>query len=211
MIHFDDAGGRFLEEYFAGLFSYAANRVPEISDNIYSIDDAMKSGYAWGFGPFEYWDMFGLQKGAQMAQKLGHTLPAWVQSMIDAGLEKFYKIENGIKKYYDLATAGYLSLPNAQNTIHLDFIRDKNAVYKNSECILHDLGDGVLCLEFTSKANAIGEGIGMGVMEALKLAEQGSWKGLVIGNNAKNFTVGANLMAVGMEAMQKTLTSWRPW
>ncbi|HMS99582.1 MAG TPA: 3-hydroxyacyl-CoA dehydrogenase/enoyl-CoA hydratase family protein [Saprospiraceae bacterium] len=203
MIHFDDAGGRFLEEYFAGLFAYTANRVPEISDNLYSIDDAMKSGYAWGYGPFEYWDMFGLQKGAQMLQKFGHAVPEWVQKMLDNGLEKFYQIENGIKKYYDLTTAGYLSLPNAQKTIHLDFIRENSAVYKNSECVLHDLGDGVLCLEFTSKANAIGEGIGMGVMEALKLAEEGSWKGVVIGNNAKNFTVGANLMAVGMEAMQK--------
>lgn len=203
MIHFDDAGSKFLEEYFAGLFAYAANRIPEISDNLYSIDDAMKSGYAWGYGPFEYWDMFGLQQGIQMAQKYGHTLPSWIQAMSSQGLQKFYQVENGIKKYYDLATAQYQTLPNAQKSIHLDLIRDKSPVYRNSECILHDLGDGVLCLEFISKANAIGEGIGMGVMEALKLAEEGSWKGLVIGNNAKNFTVGANLMAVGMEAMQK--------
>ena len=97
MIHFDDAGGKFLEEYFAGLFSYAACRIPEISDTIYSIDDAMKSGYAWGFGPFEYWDMFGLEKGIQMATKFGNAMPAWIEKMAAAGLDKFYIIENGLK------------------------------------------------------------------------------------------------------------------
>ena len=100
-----------------------------------------------------------------------------------------------------------MSMPNAGKTIHLDYLRNQTAVYKNSECVLHDIGEGVMCLEFTSKANAIGEGIGQGVMEALQLAQDGNWKGLVIGNNAKNFTVGANLMAVGMEAMQKTSTN----
>ncbi|HRD06678.1 MAG: 3-hydroxyacyl-CoA dehydrogenase/enoyl-CoA hydratase family protein [Saprospiraceae bacterium] len=203
MIHFDDAGGKFLEEYFAGLFSYAACRIPEISDTIYSIDDAMKSGYAWGFGPFEYWDMFGLEKGIQMATKFGNAMPAWIEKMAAAGLDKFYIIENGLKKYLDISTLTYMSMPNAGKTIHLDYLRNQTAVYKNSECVLHDIGEGVMCLEFTSKANAIGEGIGQGVMEALQLAQDGNWKGLVIGNNAKNFTVGANLMAVGMEAMQK--------
>lgn len=203
MIHFDDAGGKFLEEYFAGLFSYAACRIPEISDTIYSIDDAMKSGYAWGFGPFEYWDMFGLEKGIQMAKKYGNALPEWIEKMAARGIDKFYIIEGGQKKYLDISTFTYLPMPNAGKTIHLDYLRNQTAIYKNSECVLHDMGEGVMCLEFTSKANAIGEGIGQGVMEALHLAQDGNWKGLVIGNNAKNFTVGANLMAVGMEAMQK--------
>lgn len=203
MIHFDDAGGKFLEEYFAGLFSYAACRIPEISDNIYSLDDAMKSGYAWSYGPFEYWNMFGLQKGAAMAAKFGNPMPAWIQDMQTKGFDQFYVVEDGIKKYFDISSLSYKSMPNAGKTIHLDNLRSKSAVYKNSECVLHDIGEGVMCLEFTSKANAIGEGIGQGVMEALQLAENGNWRGLVIGNNAKNFTVGANLMAVGMEAMQK--------
>lgn len=203
MIHFDDAGGRFLEEYFAGLFSYAASRIPEISDNIYSIDDAMKSGYAWSYGPFEYWNMFGLQKGVEMATKFGNAVPAWIQDMQAKGFDQFYVVEDGIKKYFDISTLSYKPMPNAGRTIHLDNLRSKNAIYKNSECVLHDIGEGVMCLEFTSKANAIGEGIGQGVMEALQIAENGNWRGLVIGNNAKNFTVGANLMAVGMEAMQK--------
>lgn len=203
LIHFGDEGSKFLEEFFAGLFSYASCRIPEISDNIYSIDDAMKSGYAWGYGPFEYWDMIGLKAGIDMAVKFGNIIPAWIEKMVSSGNDAFYKVENGVKKYYDVESNSYHTLPNSDKILHLDNIRYKNPVYKNTECILHDIGDDVLCLEFISKANAIGEGIGTGVMEAIKLAENGQWKGIVIGNNAKNFTVGANLMAVGMEAMQK--------
>jgi 3-hydroxyacyl-CoA dehydrogenase len=203
VIHFDDDGGRFLCSFFGGLFSYASNRLPEIANNIFSIDDAMKSGYAWGYGPFEYWDMLGLQAGMDLATKDGNILPAWVNTMKENGVEKFYTIINGIKNYYDFNTQSYQPLPNAEKIVHLDNFRSNAPVYKNSECLINDIGDGVLCLEFTSKANAIGEGIGLGALEAIKLAESGDWKGIVIGNNAKNFTVGANLMAVGMEAMQK--------
>ena len=203
IIHFDDAAGRFLEEYFGGLFAYAANRLPEIADQLYSIDDAMKAGYAWSYGPFEYWDMFGLKAGLLMAEKHGNQLPEWVKTMDAKGYDKFYTVDQGIKKYYDIKSAVYTPMPNANSIVFLDNIRGKSPVYKNTECTIHDIGDSVLCLEFTSKANAIGEGIGQGVMEALALAENGNWKGIVIGNNAKNFTVGANLMAVGMEAMQK--------
>ncbi len=203
VIALGDNGSQFLEEYFAGLFAYAANRLPEIADNIYSIDDAMKTGYAWGYGPFEYWDMFGIEAGISMAEKHGNTLPSWIKDMVAKGYNTFYNIANGKKHFYDFASASYKPLPNADKIIHLDNIRNNTPVYKNSECIIHDIGDGVMCLEFISKANAIGEGIGQGVVEALNIAQNGDWKGIVIGNNAKNFTVGANLMAVGMEAMQK--------
>lgn len=203
LVKAEDNGGKFLADYFAGLFSYAANRIPEISDHIYSIDDAMKSGYAWGYGPFEYWDVIGFHQGIEMIRSFGNKLPQWIADMEAKGIEKFYTLHGGKKQFYDLTTGTYRDLPNSEKIIHLDFIRSKEPMYKNTECILHDIGEGVLCLEFTSKANAIGEGIGQGVLEALHIAEEGDWKGLVIGNNAKNFTVGANLMAVGMEAMQK--------
>jgi 3-hydroxyacyl-CoA dehydrogenase len=141
-----------------------------------------------------------------MSAKFNNTIPTWIDKMIDSGYESFYKLENGIKKYYDLSSNSYKPLPNSEKILHLDNVRYKSPVYKNTECILHDIGDEVLCLEFVSKANAIGEGIGQGLMEAIHLAENGNWRGIVIGNNAKNFTVGANLMAVGMEAMQKNFT-----
>lgn len=203
MIASDENSGYFVRDYLCGLFSYAANRIFEITDNIYSIDDAMKAGYAWTYGPFEYWDMIGLAEGATLARSLGESLPSWVDNMISSGITSFYKSEDGKRKYYDLITKSYQVIPGTELNIHLDNFRSRTPLYKNSECTLHDIGDGVLCFEFTSKSNAIGEGIGEGAQEALNLAAQGDWKGIVIGNNAKNFTVGANLMSVGMLAMQK--------
>ena len=203
MVASDENSGYFVRDYLCGLFSYAANRVFEISDNIYSIDDAMKAGYAWSYGPFEFWEMIGIDKGAQLARSLGETLPKWVDDLIANGVTSFYKSEDGKRKYYDLKTQSYLVIPRTELNIHLDNYKSQAPLYKNSECALHDIGDGVLCFEFTSKSNAIGEGIGEGALEAINLAMNGDWAGIVIGNNAKNFTVGANLMSVGMLAMQK--------
>lgn len=203
MMASDENSGYFVRDFMAGLITYAANRIPEISDNIYSIDDAMKAGYAWTYGPFEFWDMIGLQKGADLAKSLGENMPKWVDDLLAKGVASFYKSEDGKRKYYDISAGEYRVIPGTEENIHLDNFRDKAPVFKNSECILHDIGDGVLCFEFISKSNAIGEGIGEGLKEALQIAENGNWAGIVIGNNAKNFTVGANLMSVGMLAMQK--------
>jgi len=192
-----------LKEYFAALIAYSANRIPEITDHIYSVDDAMISGYAWDYGPFQYWDLIGLDKGIEIAEACGEIIPDWVRKMKENSVESFYKIENGQRKYYDIESATYKVVPGSEKLIVLDTIRDKTPVLKNSECTVHDIGDGVMCLEFTSKSNAIGEGIGQGIVEAIQKAEEDGWKGIVIGNNAKNFTVGANLMNIGMVAMQK--------
>ncbi len=203
VIYEEDNGGKFLQELLVGLMIYAANRIPEISENIFSIDEAMKAGYAWSLGPFEMWDIIGLNEGIGMAEKLNESIPKWIYDLRKTGASSFYTNENGEKKYFDLQSQSYEAIPNQGGKLHLDDVRHKQAVYKNSECALHDLGDSVLGLEFTSKSNAIGEGIGNGVIEAIKLAENGDWRGILIGNNAKNFSVGANLMAVGMIAMQK--------
>jgi len=203
MVSSDENSGYFVRDLLCGMMVYAANRVPEISENIYSIDNAMKAGYAWSYGPFEYWDMLGIKETAKLATSLGEMVPAWIQTMIDKGIESFYISENGKRKYYDLSSGTYQVIPGTELNIHLDNFRNNAPVYKNSECILHDIGDGVLCFEFTTKSNAIGEGIGEGAIEALNIAQNGDWAGIVIGNNAKNFTVGANLMGVAMVAMQK--------
>ncbi len=203
MMASDEKSGHLVRDLLLGVMTYAANRIPEISDNIYSIDNAMKAGYAWNYGPFEYWDMIGIEDAAAMATKIGEKVPAWINEMLAKGIKSFYKSENGKRKYYDLNTGTYQVIPGTELNIHLDNYRINAPVYKNSECIIHDIGDGVLCFEFTSKSNAIGEGIGQGAIEALNIAQSGDWAGIVIGNNAKNFTVGANLMNVGMVAMQK--------
>lgn len=199
----DDKSGKFIKDLLCGIMAYAANRIPEISDTVYSIDDAMKAGYAWGFGPFEYWDMIGLEHGMNLILSCNESLPEWVLQMHAKGFTSFYKTEKGQRLYYEIHSASYKEIPGSAQLFHLDTIRDRTPVFKNTECILHDMGDDVLCFEFTTKSNAIGEGIGNGMAEALQIAENGNWRGIVIGNNAKNFTVGANLMAVGMFAMQK--------
>jgi len=195
--------GTFLSEYFAALLAYSSNRVPEISDEFYPVDDAMRAGYMWDFGPFEVWDLIGLEKGIQLVESKGYQVANWVKDLKSSGIESFYKLEDGKRKYYDLASRSYQAVPSSEGFIILDAIRAKNPVVKNSECTVHDIGDGVMCLEFQSKSNSIGEGIGQGLAEAITKAEEEGWNGLVIGNNAKNFTVGANLMPVGMMAMQK--------
>ncbi len=199
----EEKGNLFLKEYFAALLAYSANRIPEITDHIYSVDDAMIAGYAWDYGPFQYWDLIGLEKGIAIAESCGETIPAWIHEMKSKGVDSFYKLENGQRKYYDIDSGTYKLVPGSDSMIILDTIRDKAPILKNSECTVHDIGDGVMCLEFTSKSNAIGEGIGEGMVEAIQKAEEEGWKGIVIGNNAKNFTVGANLMNIGMVAMQK--------
>jgi 3-hydroxyacyl-CoA dehydrogenase len=203
----DDKGGQFVKDLILGLIAYVSNRIPEISDNIFSIDDAMKAGYAWEYGPFEYWDMLGLEAGIKMAEENGETIADWAKEMLKNGHTSFYKVENGKKLFYDLSSGAYQVVPSVSEFIILDNLRGKKPVYQNSECTVHDIGDGVMCLEFTSKANAIGDGIGQGMEEAIRISEEEGWNGIVIGNNAKNFTVGANLMAVGMYAMQKDFTT----
>ncbi len=199
----DERENKFLKEYFAFLFAYAAHRVPEISDEIYSVDDAMRAGYMWEYGPFEYWDKLGLKKGIEIIKECGEAVPDWVTKLDEKGVDSFYKIENGQRQYYSLQADAYQSIPGGENNIVLDAIRGNAPIIKNGECTVHDIGDGVMCVEFRSKSNAIGEGIGTAIHDAIRKAEEEGWKGIVIGNNAKNFTVGANLMNVGMQAMQK--------
>jgi 3-hydroxyacyl-CoA dehydrogenase len=193
----------FLKEYFTTIFAYTAQRVPEISDHFYQIDDAMRAGYVWDYGPFEYWDLIGLDKGIQLVEDSGEKIPDWILKMKATGASTFYKYEKGKKKYFDNATQSYKSIPGSDAFIILDSYRQNTPVIKNSECTVHDIGEGVMCLEFQSKSNSIGEGIGTAMSEAIDLAEKENWNGIVIGNNAKQFSVGANLMNVGMLAMQK--------
>src|SRR5210317_86960 len=203
LVEGDSKEHHFFKDYFGALLGYAAARVPEISDQYFPIDDAMRTGYVWDFGPFEYWDLIGLERGIELIKAQKGQIPQWVADLQAAGGTSFYKFENGHKKYFNIQSKKYEPLPGTESFIILDSYREQAPVLKNSECTVHDIGDGVLCLEFTSKSNSIGEGIGKGLHEAIELAEEGDWKGLVIGNNAKQFSVGANLMNIGMFAMQK--------
>ena len=203
LISKDEKESLFLKEYFAAILSYSAQRIPEISDTCYQVDDAMRAGYVWDYGPFEYWDLIGFDNGISLINELGEDLPKWINVMKSSGANCFYKYENGEKKYYDLFSNSYKKIPGSDAFIILDSYRENSPIIKNTECSVHDIGDGVLCLEFQSKSNAIGDGIGRAIAEAIELAENENWNGVVIGNNAKQFSVGANLMNIGMMAMQK--------
>lgn len=196
----EDKGGELVRRSLAGLFAYASNRIPEISDNLYSIDDALRAGFAWEMGPFQYWDAIGVQNGVEASEADGNTVAQWVKDMLAAGHESFYKTENGKLYYYDIDSKSYQEKPGANEFIVLDRYRDRKPVYQNAEVTLHDINDGVLCLEFTSAHNSIGEGVLRGMQECISIAEDGDWKGLVIGNNATNFSVGANLMMIAQLA-----------
>lgn len=194
--------GSFLKDYFASIFAYAAQRVPEISDQYYPVDDAMRAGYVWDYGPFEYWDLVGFEKGISMIESAGESVPDWVTEMQKLGAYQFYKYEKGVRKFFDINRKQYVTVPGSDAFIILESFKENKPIIQNSECAVHDIGDGVLCLEFQSKSNAIGEGIGKALAEAVDLAESENWKGIVVGNNAKQFSVGANLMGIGMMAMQ---------
>ncbi len=197
-----DKGAELLQRSFLGLFAYASNRVPEISDTLFAIDDALRAGFAWEKGPFEYWDLVGVAEGVEAAEARGEKVASWVKEMLKAGHSSFYKSENGQRSCYNPLTKQYEPLGSSAFIV-LDAYRDQKPVYQNAEVSLHDIGDGVLCLEFHSKMNAIGEGILRGLNESVRIAEEDGWKGLIIGNNAQNFTVGANLMMIAMMAYQQ--------
>ncbi len=198
-----DSGAQLLQRHFLSLFSYASNRIPEISDTLYALDDALRAGFAWEKGPFEYWDMVGVAEATAAAEQHGEPIAPWVKEMLASGYTQFYRSENGKRLCYSPLSKTYEPLPGGEAFIVLDAYRNQKPVFHNAECTLHDIGDGVLCLEFHSKMNAIGEGILRGLNESVRIAEEQGWKGLVIGNNAPNFTVGANLMMIAMMAYQQ--------
>ena len=199
----EDKGGQLIRESLISLFAYVSHRIPEISDTLYSIDDALRSGFAWEVGPFQYWDIIGISEGAAAAEAAGYNVAPWVKEMLAAGHTTFYKSENGVKLYYDIRTKSYLEVESLKGLIVLENYRDQKPVYENPEAVLHDIGDGVLCLEFRSKMNTMGEGVLKGINDAIDIAEKGNWKGLVIGNDAVNFSVGANLMMAAMMSFQQ--------
>ena len=199
----DCKGAQLVKRSLAGLFAYVSNRIPEIADDLFSIDDGLRSGFAWKVGPFEYWDMIGIKEGIAMAEADGQQVAAWVHDMVAAGHDSFYKLEGSKQTYYDIDSKSYKVVPGTEEFIVLNNIRSSSVVWENSDSALHDIGDGVLCFEFRSKMNSLGEGVIRGLHQSIEIAEQGDWNGLVIGNNAEHFSVGANLMAIAMMAYEQ--------
>jgi len=197
-----DKAGEFYRKIFGGLFAYVTNRIPEITDALYKIDDALKAGFAWELGPFETWDLLGFEKGLELIAKENKEVASWVSEMKDAGFTSFYKSENGQKMFYDIASKSYKVIPGTEDLVMLDILRTENKVWGNSDTTIVDLGDGIINLEFHTKMNTIGGGVIEGINKALDLAES-DYKGLVISNTGQNFSAGANVGMIFMMAIEQ--------
>lgn len=197
-----DKAAEVFRHSFFGLFEYVSDRIPEISDELFRIDDAMRAGFGWDLGPFEVWDAVGIASSLEGMKAYGHEAATWVHEMLAAGNTSFYKVEDGIKKYYDIPSKSYLPLPNADAFIILDNIRTAKTVWKNSGASIIDLGDGILNVEFHSKMNTIGGDTLQAINKAIDLAEK-DYRGLVIGNDGANFSAGANVGMIFMMAVEQ--------
>lgn len=198
----DDKAGEFYRKNFAGMFAYVSNRIPEISDELYKIDDAMKAGFGWENGPFEIWDSIGVEKGLELIKAEGLQAADWVNEMLSSGNKSFYSVKDGATYYYDIPKKALTKVPGQDAFIILNNIRESKKVWSNKEAIIQDLGDGIINLEFQSKMNTIGEGVLAGINKAIDLAEK-EYDGLVIGNQAANFSVGANIGMIFMMAAEQ--------
>jgi len=197
-----DKAGEFYKKIFGGLFAYVSNRIPEITDDLFKIDDALKAGFGWELGPFETWDILGLDQGIKLAEKESKTIAPWIQEMKDAGFKSFYKMENGQKFYYDIASKTYLVIPGTEDLVILESLRTEKKVWGNSDTTIVDMGDRILNLEFHTKMNTIGGGVIEGINKAIDLAEQ-NYKGLVVSNTGQNFSAGANVGMIFMMAIEQ--------
>ena len=197
-----DKAGDFYRKNFTAMFEYVSNRIPEISDELYKIDDAMKAGFGWEHGPFQIWDAIGVEKGIQLMKAEGKQPAAWVSEMIASGNTSFYTIKDGATYFYDIPKKSQEKVPGQDAFIILDNIRKSNEVFKNSGVVIEDLGDGILNCEFQSKMNTIGGDVLAGLNKAIDLAEK-DFAGLVIGNQAANFSVGANIGMIFMMAAEQ--------
>ena len=197
-----DKAADFYRKNFAAMFAYVSHRIPEISDELYKIDDAMKAGFGWEHGPFQIWDAIGVQKGIEIMESEGHSPSQWVLDMLESGNSSFYTIENGATLAYSISNKTQEKIPGQDAFIILDNIRKSKEVFKNSGVVIEDLGDGILNCEFQSKMNTIGGDVLAGLNKAVDLAEQ-NFEGLVIGNQGANFSVGANIGMIFMMAVEQ--------
>lgn len=202
LVNHSDKGGEFYRKVFYDLFSYISFRIPEISDQLYSIDDGMRAGFGWQLGPFESWDALGVSATLKAMQEAGKEVAPWIQEMLDSGVDSFYKVEKGVKHYYDVSSKSYKVIPGTDQLIVLDNLRAEKTIWKNKGATIIDLGHGIINLEFHTKMNTIGPEIIQGINKAIDLAEA-EYEGLVIYNSGQNFSAGANVGMIFMMAVEQ--------
>ena len=194
--------GDFYRSSFYKLFQFVSNRIPEISDEIYKVDDALNAGFGWKLGPFQTWDAVGVPDTVKAMEEAGLKPAQWVYDMLDAGVTSFYKIENGLKYFYDIPSKAYKVIPGQEDRLSLEVLRNTNVVWENTDVTIFDLGDGILNVEFHTKMNTIGQGVLEGLNKAIDMAEA-DYAGLVISNEGDHFSAGANVGMIYMLAVEQ--------
>lgn len=197
-----DNAGEFYRKTFFQIFQYVSNRIPDITDELYKIDDAMRAGFGWELGPFETWDAIGLESALEMMKSEGIEPASWIADVANGPHKSFYIIEDGVRKFYDIPSKSYLAIPGLEEFVILDNLRGDKTVWSNTGASLIDIGDGILNLEFQSKMNTLGSDVIQAINKSISIAEE-SYRGLVIANNGTNFSVGANLALLLMNAIEQ--------
>lgn len=197
-----DKAGEFYRFNFGTMFSYIQNRIPEISNELYKIDDALKAGFGWKNGPFQIWDSIGIKKGVEIMESLGYKPAKWISEMLKNNVDNFYKVENRKIHYYDLNTKSFIIKPGQDSLIILNNLNKSSIIWENSDSVIKDIGDEIINIEFRTKMNTLGQGVLMGINKAVDLAEK-NYKGIVIGNEGSHFSAGANLGAIFMASAEQ--------
>ncbi len=197
-----DQAGAFYRKSFSALFDYVSKSIPEISDELFRIDQGMRAGFGWQHGPFQIWDAIGVERGVKMMLAEGFEPADWVTKMLESGQKSFYKLNGTSLEYYDIQASKSAVVPGLEDLIILDHLRGSKTVWENNECAVIDLGEGILNIEFRSKMNSLGGGVLSGINKGIEIAEK-DFRGVVIANQGANFSVGANLMMVFMMAAEQ--------
>ena len=196
-----DKAGEFYRSFHHALFSYISHRIPEITNEIYRVDDGMMAGFGWEIGAFESWDTLGVAKTVEAMKAAGISVATWVQDMLAKGIKSFYNTENGKKYCYDITSGAYKIMPGgAAFLVMRNF--ENETIWKNSACRTYHLGNDVLGLEWSTKMNSIGGEVLEGIQKSIALAEA-NYKGLVIANEGANFSAGANVGMIFMLALEQ--------
>ncbi len=196
-----DKAGDFYRQFHYNLFSYISHRIPEISDELYRVDDGMMAGFGWEIGAFESWDVLGVAKTTEAMKAAGYKVAIWVDEMLASGATSFYKVENGKRLCYDVASKSYKTMPGAEAFIVMKNFENET-IWKNSACRTYHLGNDVLGLEWYTKMGSIGGEVLEGIQRSIALAED-KYKGLVIANEGSNFSAGANVAMIFMMAIEQ--------
>jgi len=196
-----DKASQFYKAFHYALFSYISHRIPEISDELYRIDDAMKAGFGWEVGAFESWDIIGLPQTISKIKEAGFTISPWVDDMLNKGFTSFYKTENGNRYYYNINTNAYTLISGSKAFLVMKNFENQT-IWKNKDCRAYHLGDDVVGLEWSTKMNSIGGEVLEGIQKSIAIAEE-KYKGLVIANEGNNFSAGANVGMIFMLALEQ--------